>query len=56
MIKEAVDLRPHAIIEKLDLKRPIYKNTATYGHFGPIDTDFAWERLDLVKTFKRRIF
>ncbi len=56
MIKEAVDLRPHAIIEKLDLKRPIYKNTAAYGHFGRIDADFAWERLDLVETFKRRIF
>lgn len=51
MVKNTIDLRPHAIIQKLNLKKPIYKNTAAYGHFGRIEEDFTWERLDLVKTF-----
>jgi S-adenosylmethionine synthetase len=38
------DLRPAAIIAELDLRRPIYKRTAAYGHFGRSDKDFSWER------------
>ncbi len=42
------DLRPAAIIERLDLRRPIYKQTATYGHFGRSDVSLPWEKLDCV--------
>ncbi len=45
MVREEFDLRPHAIIETLDLLRPIYKKTAVYGHFGREDKDFTWEQL-----------
>jgi S-adenosylmethionine synthetase len=45
-INETFDLRPAAIIRDLDLKRPIYQNTAAYGHFGREDADFTWERTD----------
>jgi S-adenosylmethionine synthetase len=48
MIHEKVDLRPAAIIERLGLKAPIYKQTASYGHFGRPELDLPWERLDLV--------
>jgi S-adenosylmethionine synthetase len=47
-IKEVFDLRPAAIIRSLDLLRPIYQQTATYGHFGRELPDFTWERLDRV--------
>ena len=43
-IEKNFDLRPSRIIEALDLRRPIYKPTAAYGHFGRIDHDFPWER------------
>ena len=46
------DLRPDAIIERLDLLRPIYKNTASYGHFGRTDIDLPWEKLDMVDRLK----
>lgn len=46
------DLRPGAIIKKLDLRRPIYKQTAAYGHFGRTDIDLPWERLDMVEKLK----
>lgn len=46
------NLTPKGIIETLDLKRPIYKKTACYGHFGREDKDFTWERLDKVEVFK----
>ena len=46
IIDDAFDLRPKSIIETLDLKRPIYRNTAVYGHFGRQDSDFSWERTD----------
>lgn len=46
------NLTPKGIIETLDLKRPIYKKTACYGHFGRDDKDFTWERLDKVEIFK----
>jgi S-adenosylmethionine synthetase len=43
VIEELFDLRPAAIINELDLRRPIYKPTAAYGHFGRNDKDFSWE-------------
>jgi len=46
MVKEFFDLRPAAIIRDLDLRRPIFKKTAVYGHFGRNDADFTWERTD----------
>jgi S-adenosylmethionine synthetase len=48
-IREVFDLRPAAIIRSLDLLRPIYAQTATYGHFGRELPDFTWERLDKVE-------
>ncbi len=52
-IDQVFDLRPAAIIRDLDLRRPIYKNTASYGHFGRSDKDFTWERIDLVDELVR---
>ena len=46
LIREVFDLRPAAIIQELDLRRPIYAKTAAYGHFGRDDHDFTWERTD----------
>lgn len=46
LVQEVFDLRPAAIIENLDLRRPIYAKTAAYGHFGRDDHDFTWERTD----------
>lgn len=51
-INAVFDLRPAAIISALDLRRPIYKKTAAYGHFGRDDKDFTWERLDKVDALK----
>ena len=51
-VKEQFDLRPAAIIERFDLRRPIYKQTAAYGHFGRTDIDLPWEALDAVNQFK----
>ena len=48
IVRETFDLRPRAIIDHLDLLRPIYKKTAAYGHFGREDPDFTWERTDMV--------
>ncbi len=48
MIERSFDFRPAAIIERLGLRRPIYRNTAAYGHFGKEDCDFPWERRDLI--------
>jgi S-adenosylmethionine synthetase len=50
------DLRPAAIIEELDLRRPIYRQTAAYGHFGRIDLDLPWERTDKVTELQRAGF
>lgn len=52
IIREHFDLRPAGIIKMLDLRRPIYKQTAAYGHFGRTDIDLPWERLDLVEKLK----
>jgi len=54
-IREVFDLRPRAIIEHLDLLRPIYKKTAAYGHFGRDDPDFTWERTDKVDQLKDKL-
>lgn len=48
VIEKVFDLRPKAIISELDLKRPIYRQTAAYGHFGRTDIDLPWKRLDKV--------
>ncbi len=53
IVEEVFDLRPAAIIRDLDLKRPIYAQTAAYGHFGRDDLDLPWERLDKVEVLKR---
>lgn len=55
IIRKNFDLTPKGIIEKLDLRRPIYKKTATYGHFGRNDIDFPWEKLDKVEKLKNYI-
>ncbi len=46
LVREHFDLRPKGIVDMLDLKRPIYRKTASYGHFGRTDTDFSWEHTD----------
>jgi S-adenosylmethionine synthetase len=51
-VQEVFDLRPAAIIRDLDLKRPIYKKTAAYGHFGRPDPDFTWEQVSKVTDMK----
>ena len=53
LIQSHFDLRPAAIIRDLDLRRPIYKATAAYGHFGRTDIDAPWERLDKVAVLKK---
>ena len=53
IIRENFDLRPAGIIKMLDLRRPIYKQTAAYGHFGRTDLDLTWERLDKVDVLKK---
>ena len=52
IIRENFDLRPAGIIKMLDLRRPIYKQTAAYGHFGRNDLDLPWEKLDKAETLK----
>ncbi len=52
IIRENFDLRPAGIIKMLDLRRPIYKQTAAYGHFGRTDLDLPWEKLDKVDVLK----
>ncbi|MDB8877172.1 methionine adenosyltransferase domain-containing protein, partial [Pediococcus acidilactici] len=51
-VRQIFDLRPAGIIEMLDLKRPIYKQTAAYGHFGRTDVDLPWEKTDKVAELK----
>lgn len=52
IVRENFDLRPAGIIQMLDLRRPIYKQTAAYGHFGRTDIDLPWEKLDKVEDLK----
>ena len=53
IIRENFDLRPNGIIKMLDLRRPIYKQTASYGHFGRTDLNLPWEQLDKVDALKK---
>ena len=53
IVRENFDLRPAGIIKMLDLRRPIYKQTAAYGHFGRNDLDLPWEKLDKVEELKK---
>ena len=53
IVRENFDLRPAGIIKMLDLRRPIYKQTAAYGHFGRNDLDLPWEKLDKVEDLKK---
>lgn len=55
LISEVFDLRPRAIIQHLDLLRPIYRKTAAYGHFGREDEDFTWEKTDQIETLKQAL-
>ena len=54
-VRKVFDLRPAAIIDELDLKRPIYLKTAAYGHFGRTDVEFPWEKTDKVEELKAAI-
>lgn len=55
IVADNVDLTPQGIIKKLKLRRPIYRKTAAYGHFGRNDVDFTWEALDLKDTFQKAV-
>ena len=55
IVKKVFDLRPAAIIDILDLRRPIYRQIAAYGHFGRNDLDLPWERLDKIEEIKKLI-
>ena len=55
VIRKHFDLRPAGIIKMLDLRRPIYKQTAAYGHFGRTDVDLPWEKLDKVDELKAEL-
>jgi len=55
IVKKEFDLRPKAIIEKLDLRRPIYRKTTNYGHFGRELPEFTWEKTDMVETLKKAV-
>lgn len=54
-IEHNIDMTPNGIINRLNLRRPIYLKTSVYGHFGKNDKDFTWEKLDLVNKFKKLI-
>jgi S-adenosylmethionine synthetase len=52
LVTEVFDLRPAAIIEHLDLLRPIYRKTSAYGHFGRNEPEFSWENTDIAKVLR----
>lgn len=54
IVGEVFDLRPSAIIKKLDLRRPIFQKTAAYGHFGREDADFTWEKCDMTEILREK--
>ena len=54
-VRQIFDLRPAGIIQMLDLKRPIYRQTAAYGHMGRTDIDLPWEKLDKVEALKAAV-
>ena len=55
IVKKVFDLRPAAIIERLDLLRPIFRKTTNYGHFGRELPEFNWEKTDMVEELKRAV-
>lgn len=55
VIRRLFNLSPDGIIDMLDLRRPIYRNTASYGHFGREDQDFPWEKLDKAAQLKEEL-
>ncbi len=55
LVRDHFDLRPAGIIQSLNLRRPIYQQTASYGHFGRLDLDLPWERLDKVEELRRAV-
>ena len=55
LVRECFDLRPAAIISALDLRRPIYQQTAAYGHFGRPDLDLPWEKTDAIDRLLSRV-
>lgn len=55
LVREHFDLRPRGLIEMLDLRRPIYQPTASYGHFGRNEADFTWEKTDKVDALKKAL-
>ncbi|MCD6570432.1 MAG: methionine adenosyltransferase [Deltaproteobacteria bacterium] len=55
LVRDAFPLKPKQIIEKLDLLRPIFKKTASYGHFGRTEPEFTWEKTDMVDILKERV-
>jgi S-adenosylmethionine synthetase len=54
-VMKEIDLTPRGIIKRLNLRRPIYRKTAAYGHFGRTEKEFTWENLDLVKTLQKAV-
>ena len=56
LIREHFDLRPAAIIKRFDLRRPIYRQTASYGHFGRPDLDLPWEQVDVAEDLRAAAF
>jgi S-adenosylmethionine synthetase len=54
LVTEVFDLRPAAIIEYLDLLRPIYRKTSAYGHFGRSEPEFSWENTDMAEVLKEK--
>ncbi len=56
LVNKHFDLRPEAIIRHLGLRRPIYRQTAAYGHFGRTDVDLPWERTDKAEILKKEAF
>ncbi|MBU4086541.1 MAG: methionine adenosyltransferase [Nanoarchaeota archaeon] len=53
LVMKNFDMRPRAIIENLNLRRPIYRKTAAYGHFGRVDEDFTWEKTDMAEILRK---
>jgi S-adenosylmethionine synthetase len=55
LVREYFDMRPKAIIDHLNLRRPIYRKSAVFGHFGRDDPDFTWERTDKAEILKQSL-
>ena len=55
LVEKHFDMRPKSIIDNLDLRRPIYRKTAVFGHFGRDDPDFTWERTDKAELLEKAV-